>query len=343
MSLHLVTLERSGAYSSYRIYTDKIRIALEQAGAGPVVVDALRTSAEARHGGVLRPTLAHYLGRFPRDGELRHATEPNTALRGTDVVTIHDLYPFLEPGLMFRVFRAVSRSAARRARAIVTQVETIREDIGRYLGAEAKQKTFVVPPPFPIPPAGREPPATDVLWIGSTDRRKRPDLFLRGIAGLPGPSLRVTFLCHGASADRPGELAAPFAAARARHQVDWVSRSIEGPALETLYRSSRALVSTSALEGYHNPPMEAWARGTPAVLPRIPLYREIYGTVGGVRYYDPSASFAESLAAALADGPHTPDPGLLRSVSFPEVGRRLAEVYRRLGWSGGSASLGPGA
>src|SRR4029077_6386875 len=100
--------------SSYRIYTEKIRHALATVPSIDPEVLEIPMGGEGRWGGVVRPTFHHLVGRFPRGGEVHHATEPNTAFRGVDVVTLHDLFPFEAPGAMFRVFRWVIRSAARR-------------------------------------------------------------------------------------------------------------------------------------------------------------------------------------------------------------------------------------
>ncbi len=329
MTYRLVTLERASAAASYRIYTEKLARALESAAPGSARIDALSSAAEARRGGVLRPTLQHFLGRFPDDGDLRHATEPNAALRGVRVVTFHDLYAFLRSGLMFGLFRAVIRSAARRSDRIVTLCGPVRDDVGRWLGAGARERTVVIPPPFPAPPAGRGPETYDLLWVGSVDPRKRPDRFLSGIAALKGPRRRVAFLCHRAPGPETAALEAPFARARARHDIEWIDRNVSEEELDRLYRTSRALVSTSEWEGYHYPVMEAWSRATPVVLPEIPLYRETYGPVAGVHYYDAASGFGPASEQAVADR-FAPDPALLGSVSFPSVGRQLIALYEGL-------------
>src|SRR5271169_3518330 len=123
MKIKLVTARRDRGPSSYANYTEKARRALEAAGVDAVEVVRLEMSADSTRGGVLRPTLAQFFGRFPSDGSLWHATEPNAAYRGVDVLTIHDLYPYTVPGFTMRIFRNVVARGARRCRRLVVQTE----------------------------------------------------------------------------------------------------------------------------------------------------------------------------------------------------------------------------
>jgi glycosyltransferase involved in cell wall biosynthesis len=330
MKVHLVTLRRTSGSSSLRINPQRIRAALEVAGADPVELVELDMAGEARRGGVVRPMLYQLTHRFPRDGAIWHATEPNSALRGVDVVTLHDLYAFTVPGPMFRIFRWMTARAVRRARRAVVQTEVLRRDVFRYMGPKAGAKTVVVPPTFPSVPLGRRPVEYDLLWVGSLERRKRPEWFLEQLARAPVPRLRVAFLCHRSGFGSEEAVTAAFEAAQRVHEVDWWKDDLPDDALDRLYRSSRVLVSTSVLEGYHYPVMEAYIRGTRVLLPKIDLYLQTYGAVPGVDYYDPAGSFAPALPGLLAAGPFRPDPALLESVSGPVIGRRLWSLYREI-------------
>ena len=328
MTVRLVTLRRASGSSSFRIYTRKLEDALRAARPdGAIEVTELDMGGEGRRGGVIRPTLGHLFRGRPRDGSIWHATEPNTALRGVDVVTIHDLYPFTVPGLMFRIFRSVLRRSARRARRIVVETEVVRADVRRYLGDAAWAKSRIVPPPFPTPPWGRAPDAYDLLWLGSLERRKQPVRFLRQLAEAPAPRRRVAFLCHRGGFGDAAEVERAVADARRAHAVEWITRDVSAGELDRLYRSSRAFVSTSSLEGYHYPVMEAWSRGTPAVVPRIEPYVQIYGSVAGIHFYDPAGSFVPTADQALDAPPYAPDAALLRSVSREGVGAVLWSLY----------------
>jgi glycosyltransferase involved in cell wall biosynthesis len=340
MKVRLVTLRRASGSSSLRIYPERIREALQAAGPDPVELVALNVPGEGRRGGVIRPALYQLTHSFPRDDGIWHATEPNSALRGTDVVTLHDFYPFTASGLMFSIFRWSTRRAARRARRIVVQTEAVRTDVGRFLGHEAWTKTVVIPPPFALPPLGRLSDRYDVLWVGTLEQRKRPDWFLQQLATVSSPRLRVAFLCHRSGYGSEESVTRAFEEARRVHDVEWLTRDLTDEELDQLYRASRVLVSTSLLEGYHTPVMEAWARGTAVVVPRIDLYGQIYGSVEGVRYYDTQGTFLPVLLELLKGPPFVPDPVLLESVSGPAVGRRLWSVYRELrsGGSGGTSA-----
>jgi glycosyltransferase involved in cell wall biosynthesis len=330
MRAHLVTSRRASGSNSFRINADRIRAALGAASSDPVDQVLLENGTEARRGGVLRPAWFQLTHKFPADGAIWHATEPSTALRGVDVVTFHDLYPFTVSGPMFWVFRWMTRTAARRARRIVVQIETVRSDVQRFLGPEAWAKTVVVPPPFETPAPGRLADRFDVLWVGSLEERKRPEWFLQQLASLPSPRLRVAFLCHRSGYGSEELVARSLEAARAAHEVEWISRDLSDLELDQLYRSAKVLVSSSVDEGYHYPVMEAWSRGTAILVPQTELYARIYGSRGGVRYYDPGGTFVTILPELLGAGTFVPDPALLESISPPAVGRRLWSVYREL-------------
>jgi glycosyltransferase involved in cell wall biosynthesis len=330
MRVHLVTSRRASGSNSFRINADRIRAALEAAGSDQVDQVLLENGTEARHGGVLRPAWHQLTHRFPSDGAIWHATEPSTALRGVDVVTFHDLYPFTVSGPMFTVFRWMTRRAARRARRIVVQIETVRSDVQRFLGPEAWAKTVVIPPPFETPTPGRMADRFDVLWVGSYEGRKRPDWFLQQLATIRSPRLHVAFLCHRSGYGSEELVARSLEAARAMHDIEWISRDLSDEELDRLYRSAKVLVSSSVDEGYHYPVMEAWSRGTAILVPRTDLYVRIYGSRGGVRYYDPGGTFGPELRELLESGPFVPDPALLESISPPAIGRRLWSVYQEL-------------
>lgn len=330
MKVQLVTSRRASGSNSFQINADRIRGALEAGGPDPVGQLFLANGTEARHGGVLRPAWYQLTHSFPPDGTIWHATEPSAALRGVDVVTFHDLYPFTVPGPMFRVFRWVTRRAARRARRIVVQIENVRNDVQHFLGSEAWAKTVVVPPPFETPSPGRMADKYDVLWVGSLEGRKRPDWFLQQLTTIRSPRLRVAFLCHRSGIGSEESVARAFDAARQLHDVEWIGRDLSDGELDQLYRSAKVLVSSSLVEGYHYPVMEAWSRGTAILVPHSDLYLRIYGSRAGVRYYDPVQSYVPQLLDLLQAGPFVPDPGLLESVSPPAVGRRLWAVYREL-------------
>lgn len=330
MRVRLVTARRDRRPSSYAIYTEKARRALEAAGADAVEVVRVEQSADSDRGGVLRPTLAQLFGRFPADGSLWHATEPNTAYRGVDVLTIHDLYPYTVPGLTMGIFRNVAARGARRARRLVVQTEVVKRDVERFLGAEAAARTRVVGPAFPDVGAERLPTRYDLLWVGSLEPRKQPALFLQRLAEIPGPRLRVAFRSARPSEPGADPVVRAFEAASRTHDLTWLDQNLTDPELDRLYRSSTVLVSTSLNEGFHYPVMEAYTRGTAVLLPRTPLYTEIYGEIDGVRYFEPWGPLEAGVRASLAAGPYTPDAALLERFSFAGVGRRLHAVYAEL-------------
>ena len=91
--------------------------------------------------------------------------------------------------------------------------------------------------------------------------------------------------------------------------------------LDGLYAGARALVLASREEGFGFTPLEALARGTPAVVPDLPPFRE---TLGDTALTLPPGD-AEALAGALLRIEH--EPGLRERLVAA-----AAEPLRRLSW-----------
>lgn len=330
MRVVLATPKRSDPGSSLRAYALRmLRALLSVPGHGDARLLELPLGAEAKRGGVARPLVGQALRAFPVDGStIWHATEPNAALRGTDVVTLHDLYEFQEKGPMMRAVRMITQRAVHRARRFVVQTEHGRSVVRAQFGPDVADRTRVVPPAFePVPPGRPLQPDYDLLWVGNLDGRKQPDRFLLELSRFPSPRLRVAFFCHRSGWGDLGPVAAAFERARQAHTMDWIDRKLSSDELDKLYRRSRVLVSTSTVEGFHLPPMEAWLRGTRLLLPDIDVYREIYGRATGVLFYPPAEGFGAVVKAGLEASPFSPDSDLMLKVSDRECGSGLWKIY----------------
>ena len=88
---------------------------------------------------------------------------------------------------------------------------------------------------------------------------------------------------------------------------------VDDDRLDALYRGALALVLPSWLEGYGLPPLEALARGTPAIVADLPIYDE---TVGGAALRFRSGD-AASLAEALLRVEHERERLLAAAPAIP--------------------------
>ena len=108
---------------------------------------------------------------------------------------------------------------------------------------------------------------------------------------------------------------------------------LEDEALDHLYRQSRCLVSTSSYEGFQNPVMEAYLRGTRVVLPDYghPLGPLLLGA-DGVHYYraGDSTALRRAIHEATEAGSFRVSDDVRRRVGFRTVGEQLRAIYEEV-------------
>jgi len=244
------------------------------------------------------------------------------------VLTVHDLSFEHRAGDYSRYQRvwhglARPRQLAQRADRVIAVSEAVRRELIEEWRIEP-EKIVTVPsgpgrPPAAGPtPSGRALPAPGyVLAVGALEPRKRPELLVEahGRARAKGLSAELVFAGEGPLRER-------LAAAGAT-----TLGYVPDERLDALYRNALALVCVSREEGFAFTPLEALARGTPAVVSDLPVFTETLGD-GALRV---PAGDGDALAEALLRLEH--DRGL-RS--------RLAEAGRasvaRLSWSRAAAS-----
>ncbi len=102
------------------------------------------------------------------------------------------------------------------------------------------------------------------------------------------------------------------------------------PSSTLLYAGALALVMPSRLEGFGWPPLDAIARGTPAVVAALPVYEETLGAAGALRVPPgDEAALAAALRRIAGDAPLRSGswpPGARRSSRSPGSGRRPART-----------------
>jgi glycosyltransferase involved in cell wall biosynthesis len=215
------------------------------------------------------------------------------ACRAPTVVTIHDVSFVAHPEWFERrarlAFRLVAPSA-RRASAVVTVSRYSAAEISSRLGID-ESGIEVIPPGVgerwfaPCDPEvrgavrrwlGFEEPF--LLHLGAVQLRRRPELLVRGFAGLvrrhPELKLVVAGPTTGPSVDVMS-LAREGGVAGSVRRREWVPEELVRPLLS----QAAALVYLSTYEGFGLPALEALAVGTPVVALRCASLPEVLGNV----------------------------------------------------------------
>ncbi len=242
-------------------------------------------------------------------------------------LTVHDL-SFLERAADFTAYERLWHRLARPGWLMrrATRVMAVSADV-----AARVQARFGLPPErvAVVPPAISRPPAADLeqvrracarlgvrgeflLFVGALEPRKAPQLLLSALARARARGLSAQLVFAGT-----GRLAR-----RLQGEGVLVLGRVAADDLDALYSAALALVLPSWGEGFGLPPLEALARGTPAVVSDLPVFDE---TLGHAALRFPPGD-EQALAAAL-----------VQIAADAELRRRLvaagADVLDRLSWS----------
>jgi glycosyltransferase involved in cell wall biosynthesis len=234
------------------------------------------------------------------------------------VLTLHDLSFEHRPsdyGVYERAWHLAARPRrlARRAARVIAVSEAVRGEALEEWGLDpARVVTVLSGPGRPRRAAGRLPADLRpgfVLAVGAVEPRKRPDLLIQAHGRARERGLRAELVFAG-----PGEPPPAGAAQRFLGRVDDMT-------LEALYADALVLACPSREEGFGFTPLEAAARGTPAVVTELGPFSE---TLGGAALTIPPGD-AEALADALLrlEG----DPALRE-----QLAARAGDAARRLSW-----------
>jgi glycosyltransferase involved in cell wall biosynthesis len=235
------------------------------------------------------------------------------------VLTLHDL-SFEHPrdfGAYERVWHGLARPRrlAQRAALVICDSKPVRDTAVSDWGLDAHRVRLVRPGPGRPPgPAGAPPgglPERFVLAVGALEPRKLPGTLVEAHRRARARGLESGLVLAG-----DGPLRAELEPSHAT-----VLGHVPDPALEALYGRALALACVSRDEGFGFTPLEALARGVPAVVADLPVFEETLGE-GALRV---PPGDADALAEAL-----------LRLEREPGLRERLvaagAEAAGRLSW-----------
>ena len=264
------------------------------------------------------------------------------------LVTIHDLIPWVLPAALPRpalapVFRALVRTAARRADHVIADSEATRDDLLHRLGAAPERVTTI-----PLAAEARyRPVAPDallerlgitrpyLLYLGSNKPHKNLVRLVRAWGSLPA-SVRATqqLLIAGFEDARYPEARQMTATLGLGDSLRWLG-SVAGDDLPALYSGALAAVNPSLYEGFGLPVLEAMACGTPVACSRTSSLVEVAGDAALL--FDPhdEGAIAEAMLslctdADLRDGLRQLGLERAKAYSWERTARQTLALYRRV-------------
>jgi glycosyltransferase involved in cell wall biosynthesis len=219
-----------------------------------------------------RPRLDRMVGGC--DIVLLPSVAPVAVSRGLPyVLTVHDLTFEHRPGDFSAYERAWHRVArprrlARGAARVIADSHTVARELTDEWGVAAGKVEII--PPGPGRPPGRAGALPDglpdifFLAVGALEPRKRPDLLVEAHARARQRGLKGGLVLAGNG---------PLRAELEQSQAILLG-FVDDAVLEALYARALALVCVSEEEGFGFTPLEAIARGTPAVVSDLPVFDE---------------------------------------------------------------------
>jgi alpha-1,3-rhamnosyl/mannosyltransferase len=262
------------------------------------------------------------------------------------VLTIHDLSYFAHPewfgwreGLRRRL---LTRRAANRARAVLTDTQFSKDEIQTRLGLPAGRIT-VIPLGAGLPSglgasSATAAPAREpvVLYVGSVlNRRRVPDLIMAfGLVAERIPDARLEIIGENRTFPHQ-DLDALARASPAGDRIRIRSYVAEADLAGAFSRAS-AFAFLSEYEGFGLPPLEALAAGVPPVLLDTPVAREVCGAAA--RFVAPGDVAATAAALVELMGSDTSRrevlaaaPAVLSRYAWPATARRTMEALEAAG------------
>ena len=235
------------------------------------------------------------------------------------VVTVHDLYPFDDPGSFMPFAGFCKRLFFQRCLAASDGVVCVSQStranlLQRFPALAARIPVHVVhnyADLVPLPDAPEDDPRPFLLAVAQHQPNKRLDVLLRAFARLRDQAqipLHYRLLIVGSPGSQTDRLLQLSTQLGVAPHVHWMP-PVSDRRLAWLYRHCAAFVANSAMEGFCLPVLEAISFQCRVVASDLPVFHEIAGDAP--LYFsltpDPVANLSEAIARALLmDAPAAP-------------------------------------
>ncbi len=260
--------------------------------------------------------------------------------RGPFVLTVHDISFVVHPEWFRRgeaaFYTGLIRSAARRARKVITVSEFCRTEIAEKwdIPADRIEATHEAARSVFRPSKKRASGPATLLYVGAIHPRKNLRRLIRVWERLRGgrfPELRLRVI--GPAGWSAGDDLEMLRKAVATGGAVWDGAQTDEQ-LRQAYGSVTMLVYPSLYEGFGLPPLEAMACGCPVVCSSAASLSEVCGE--SAEYFEPTSEEEMMAAVALVLGSENRreelrKAGLARAEEFSweKMAEETAEVYRR--------------
>lgn len=270
-----------------------------------------------------------------------HDIYGDSVFTNVDVSTIHDLYSYtFQQGVVNKAIQIQLRSlqgygrTLKLSKKIIVDTPFTKDEILKIYGEKYKEKIRVIPLAVGKPSIDtNKEKKYDILWVGSSARRKSPLRFLKSVYEAGG-HLRIAFKFNQISqyvSDDLTEIHRMVTKIRENGtSIDFIDLHIDREKMYQLYQISKSLVSTSTYEGFHLPVAEAYVRGLHVILPEIKVYKSQYGNEEGVHWYKELGELPKMMLEARNYKEFYPDKGILDRLSYEHVGKLLKDMYQSL-------------
>ncbi len=285
-------------------------------------------------GSRMQRKLAHWRGRLGATKAIIHGPNyflPSWVSEG--IITVHDLsvmrYPETHPIERVKDFELRFQRSLDRARLIITDSNTVREEMIGLLGIDERRIKCVplgvdVPSHLPPPINGvlghyQLSPGSYTLCVSTFEPRKRIGQLVAAYARLP-VMVRQCYplVLAGATGWLNEDLLQRITAGV---DAGWLKllNFVPDDVRNVLYRGARLFVYPSVYEGFGLPPLEAMAHGVPTIVGDAATLVEVTKGAAQVACVDDIDAFSDLIATMLQDEP-------LRFVAS-EGGRKIALGY----------------
>jgi glycosyltransferase involved in cell wall biosynthesis len=233
------------------------------------------------------------------------------------VITIHDLsvfkFPETHPIERIREFERRFLSSVGRAAHIITDTETVREEVIAYLSLSPDRVTAVhLGVGLEYFPREREAcdavmPKYDLAWksyilcVATLEPRKKIGAAVEAYWALPvSVRARYSLVVVGAMGWKNADLGRQLEQSRSQGAVRYLG-FVEERDLPAIYDGARLFLYPSIYEGFGLPPIEAMASGVPVIVSSSSCLPEV--TNGAAMQVEPDSisGFAEAIEKALED------------------------------------------